>query len=272
MGFVMARTPITHLILPAAGFGTRMRDVAPDTPKELLPLGETTVLGRAVMEAETAGLLEVVVVIRQGKEALWDFLEDLDTSCRFTFVYQDEPLGECDAVACARHLVGEEPFAVLYPDNVAANGPGALKQLLECVARFQEQGGDAAPDMVALSRTRPEHLDALGNAGRVDLEALDNGLFSVLAFLPKGEGRFVQRHAHELRSTGLYVTGPHFFEAIDRVRAEGFDGELTDGKVRRVMLASGRTILGCLVDFEMLDAGNPDGYELLKKYSNIFLG
>ena len=261
---------VRHLVLPAAGFGTRMRVVDPGLPKELLPLGGTTVLGLAVREAELAGIQDVTVVIRQGKEVLREYLEGLDTPCSFSFVYQQEQLGECDAIACARDLVGEADFAVLYPDNVSASGPGALKTLLDCweqvrVATQIDNRAEPLTDMVAISRTREDHLETLGNAGRINLERLDHGTWSILDFLPKGEGHFRQRYPHEWRANGLYVTGPHFFEMIDQVRREGYSGELTDGKVRRAILASGRIMRGCPLAGEMLDAGNPAGYGLLQK-------
>ncbi len=263
----MALSTPTHLVLPAAGFGTRMKSVDPNLPKELLPLGGTTVIGRAVLEAEAAGIREIVVVLRQGKEALREYLQGLDTPCSFTFAFQAEQLGECDAIACAREIVGDNNFAVLYPDNVAADGPGALKQLLEGWQLAARVGwAEPLSDMIAISRTREDHLETLGNAGRVNLERLDDGTYSLLDFLPKEPGHFIQRYPHEWRANGLYVTGPHFFDMVDQVRKEGYAGELTDGKVRRAILASGRIIHGCPVDLEMLDAGNPAGYKLLKEY------
>ena len=251
---------VTHLVLPAAGFGTRMRAVDPDRPKELLPLGAGRVLDRAVMEAEAAGIREVVVVIRKGKEILRQHLEDMGAPCTFTFVYQAEQLGECDAIYRAREVVGDAPFAVLYPDNVAAGPPTSLRSVLDCLARAQaDRETRDVQDMIALSAPRPEHCAGLGNAGRIDVENLHSGLVSITDFLPKGPGHFTPRFPGELRANGVYTSGPHFFAAVEQVRNHGYMGELTDGKVRRAILESGRRILGCPVG-PVLDSGNPTGY------------
>lgn len=256
---------VRTLILPAAGFGTRMRGVSPTLPKELLPLGPGRVLDFALREAEDAGMETVVCILRPGKEALRERLERRAASCRLLFLEQRTQRGEADAMALARDAAGDAPFAALYPDNVGHPAPGMLRELCAAFARR-----DA--DIVALSRVTRASAPTVGNSGRVRLAPLperDGGpdappLRRILEFLPKGPGSFPLRNAGEWRTCGLFIALPHFFEAIDAARARGFSGELTDGKVRRVLLAQGAPFYGLPLSREVHDVGNPEGYARLR--------
>jgi UTP--glucose-1-phosphate uridylyltransferase len=250
--------PIRTLILPAAGFGTRMRPVDPNLPKELLPLGPRQVIEYALLEAVDAEIRTVVVITRHGKEILNDHLRNCATQIRILLVHQDRQGGEGDAIAQAREHAGNEPFAVLYPDNVGYPAPGMLREVCEA---FERTGKDT----VALMRVTPDNAPGIGNSGRVRLgpPRHELALRPILEFLPKGPGSYPLHDALEWRTCGLFVTLPHFFEFIELARRREFSGELTDGKVRRVMRENGVEFLGAPLSRMIYDVGNPEGYARL---------
>ncbi len=262
--------PLAHAVIPAAGLGSRMRKVSPKTPKELLPVQGKPAIQYAVDEAVSAGISSVIIILRKGKEDIRRWFKDPDfaksaypnadeaieknRTCSFTFLYQESLRGECDAVALAGDAVGDAPFAVLYPDNIPSR-PGAL----QCVAAAFEKTG---LDTVALSRVPEGGASGVSDSGRVDLgpNTEAKGLFYIKRFWPKGPGRFVKRFPDELRTCGMYAALPHYFDFIAQTDASLTQGELTDGKVRRLMLAAGIRFAAAPLPEPVFDVGNPEGY------------
>ncbi len=238
------------LVIPAAGLGTRMQSVSAQLPKELLPLGDKPAIQYALEEGIDAGIEHFVVIISRKKEVLKERLSGIADSV--TFVYQDTPSGEADAIALAEPIVGTHSLAVIYPDNLYVPPPGALKLLVEA---FERQGSD----LVALSTVGEADAPGVGNAGRVDLARQVDDPYRILRFLPKGPGRFDPRFRQELRTCGLMVCGSHLFDAIRRARDTVTEGEFTDEPVRALLLKE-RGLLGLKLPGQVFDIGNPDGY------------
>ncbi len=251
----------TYLIIPAAGLGTRMKQVNPDLPKEMLSIGNKPAIQYAVEEGISAGIKNMVVVLNEQKEVIRQYLETQyrgSTSISFTYTYQKEPLGESDAIGYARDIVGNNAVAVIYPDNVYLPAPGALKALIPVYNKYNR-------DVVALSQVSPDIALTISNAGRVDISPLNNGLFNISKFIPKGEGHFIPHFRNELRACGIYVSGPHLFDHIEMTRSTVSKGEFTDYPVRTSILKE-RGMTGCLLDGTVFDIGNPKGYALCLKY------
>ena len=115
---------VTTAVVPCAGFGTRLRPLTRAVPKELLPLGDRTLMDRVLEELREAGIQRIVVVTRAGKEALARHLEgERDVE----LVEQREPYGLADALLTAREAVGPLPFLMALPDQLLR---GASSQLL----------------------------------------------------------------------------------------------------------------------------------------------
>ncbi|UCH80012.1 MAG: hypothetical protein JSW20_09705 [Nitrospiraceae bacterium] len=256
-----------YLIIPAAGLGTRMRSVNREIPKEMLPIGNKPAIQYAAEEGISAGIRNIILIISKHKEIIRDFIErqyrGADTSAdaiSFTFLYQNEPLGESDAIGCAKDIVGNHSAAVIYPDNVYLPAPGALKILIPVYHAYRK-------DVIALSHVSPDIARTISNAGRVDITPLNKSIFNIRNFIPKGDGYFVLRHKDELRACGIYISGPHMFDHIEMTRDTISKGEFTDYTVRTSILKE-REMIGCLLAGTVFDIGNPKGYDVCLQYIN----
>ena len=151
---------VRKAVFPVAGLGTRLLPATKTIPKEMITVVDRPLIQYAVDEAREAGIEQLIFVTGRGKSALVDYFDhafeleatmrgkdkSLDalecSNARFgevVSVRQQQPLGLGHAVWCARDIVGDEPFAVLLPDELMFGQPGCLKQMVEAYA---EVGGN----------------------------------------------------------------------------------------------------------------------------------
>src|SRR5215207_5424630 len=154
----MSWKPVRKAVFPVAGLGTRLLPATKSIPKEMLTIVDKPLIQYAVDEAREAGIEQLIFVTGRGKAALDDYFDigfELEATMRgrgksldaldpsrsgygeIVSVRQQQPLGLGHAVWCAKAIVGDEPFAVLLPDDLMV--PGALKQM---VAAYAELGGN----------------------------------------------------------------------------------------------------------------------------------
>ena len=152
--------PVRKAIFPVAGLGTRLLPATKTMPKEMLTIVDRPLIQYAVDEAREAGIEQMIFVTGRGKSSLIDYFDlgfeleavmekagkSLDALAparakngEIVSVRQQQPLGLGHAVWCARDIVGDEPFAVLLPDDLMVGEPGALKQMVDAYA---EHGGN----------------------------------------------------------------------------------------------------------------------------------
>ena len=186
----MSWKKVRTAVFPVAGLGTRLLPATKSIPKEMLTIVDRPLIQYAVDEAREAGIERLVLVTGRGKAALEDYFDigfELETTMRgrgksldalepsrsgfgeIVSVRQQQPLGLGHAVWCARHVVGDEPFAVLLPDDLMV--PGALRQM---VAAYEELGGNvvlteevprertAAYGVIAPGKTRGQAVEVKG--------------------------------------------------------------------------------------------------------------
>jgi UTP--glucose-1-phosphate uridylyltransferase len=258
---------IRHCVIPAAGLGTRFLPATKALPKELLPVLDRPVIQWGVEEAVAAGLDSMVMVISRGKELIpahFSALPELErlleqrgrtealrgvreasSMARFSYVYQDEPLGLGHAVLQAEAVVGQQPFACLLPDDLSAGRPPVLAQL---TAAHRELG----TTVLALMRCSPDRISRFGVATIAETRGR---LHRVTAVVEKPAP---EDAPSDLAIMGRYVLMPQIFESL-RNTAPGAGGEiqLTDGIGG--LLGSGE-VWGVEFEGELLDVGTPEGW------------
>ena len=146
------RSKVRKGVIVAAGLGTRFLPITKSIPKEMLPVGAKPVLQYIVEEMADSGIKEIIIVISRGKEIIKEYfkrdlvlekhlkkigkynqiegLVELLKKVKFTFVYQDKPLGNGHALLCAQKAVGKESFVFSDADSIIASKTPATKQLL----------------------------------------------------------------------------------------------------------------------------------------------
>jgi UTP--glucose-1-phosphate uridylyltransferase len=258
--------PVRIAVIPAAGLGTRILPATKAVPKELLAIVDTPMIQLVVEEAVGAGVTDVVVVTgpdkpaleehfspsprleaeleRKGKTDLLDAVRRVNELATFTFVMQDEPLGLGHAVLCAKDAIGDEPFAVLLPDELFW-GP----ELVDALAQRQERFD--AP-VIAVMEMGP---DEIGNYGVVDAEAVEADLVRMKDFIEKPDPSVAPSN---LGSVGRYVLTPDVLDALEGA-GPGTGGEiqLTDGIAAVARAKAGYAYIH---RGRRNDAGRPLGY------------
>ena len=256
---------VRKAVIPAAGLGTRFLPVTRSVPKELLPILDRPMLQYVVEEAAEAGITDVIVVTSPGKEGIAGYFRprpDLETRLSddaqllekvrsgadladVSFVIQEEPLGLGHAVLVAREAVGDEPFAVILPDDIVDHSPGVLSQMMVAVA------GEDDAAAVAVERVPWELVH---NYGVVDSE-------------PSGQGRhrvhgMVEKPSREMAPSNLSIVGRYLlparvFDCLERT-PPGARGEiqLTDGLA---LLMEDAPVYACEFEGTRYDGGNPMG-------------
>ena len=168
--------PVRKAIFPVAGLGTRLLPATKTTPKEMLTIVDRPLIQYAVDEAREAGIEQMIFVTGRGKTALvehFDMAYELETTMggrgkdlsildatRITpgnliAVRQQVPLGLGHAIWCARAIVGDEPFAILLPDELMVGSPGCMAQMVEA---YEEVGGN----LISVLEVPPEETHRYG--------------------------------------------------------------------------------------------------------------
>ena len=238
--------PIRKAVLPVAGMGTRFLPATKAVPKEMLPVVDKPVVQYAVEEAREAGIEQFVFVTGRGKHIIEDhfdhayeleallkerektkelnsLLESLPKSGSVSFTRQQKPLGLGHAVWCARHFIGNEPFAVLLPDDLLVGKPGALKQMVQA---YNEVGGGA----VIAAEEKP--LEEVHRYGVVAPGVTRGNITEVKGMVEKPK---TEKAPSRLCIVGRYILPPEIFGELDK-KEKGAGGEiqLTDSMQRLI--------------------------------------
>ena len=192
----MTIKPVRKAIFPVAGLGTRFLPATKAMPKEMLTVVDKPLIQYAVEEALEAGIEQIIFVTGRGKGALEDHFDvsfELETTMRArgkslsvienirqqpgspVYVRQQEPLGLGHAVWCARDIVGDEPFAVLLPDELMVGTPNFMAQMVQAYGKV---GGN----VIGALEVAPEETDKYGI---ISPGARDGALTEVTALVAK---------------------------------------------------------------------------------------
>ncbi|MEW5351809.1 UTP--glucose-1-phosphate uridylyltransferase GalU [Streptomyces sp. 16-176A] len=265
-----ARTadPVRKAVVPAAGLGTRFLPATKATPKEMLPVVDKPAIQYVVEEAAAAGLDDILMVTGRHKRAIEDHfdqafeleqalaakgdsvrLDAVRDPARLAAIHhirQRDPLGLGHAVRCARHHVGDEPFAVLLGDDLIDPRESLLSRMLEVRER-------RAGSVVALMEVDPAQIHLYGCAAV--RPAGEEGLVRVTGLVEKPAP---EEAPSAYAVIGRYVLDPEVFGVLERTPpGRGGEIQLTDALQE---LAAGGTVHGVVFDGLRYDTGDKADY------------
>jgi UTP-glucose-1-phosphate uridylyltransferase len=253
-------------VIPAAGLGTRFLPVTRAVPKPLLPVLAIPLIDYAVTEAAVAGIGEILLVISPGHEAIARYFEhhprlepmlNRDSKTmesaqqpsvvnfpKISFVYQEEALGLGHAVLMAREFVGDDPFAVLLPDDIFWSADPAIAQ----VANVHSQVGG----MVIAAKCVPE--ERISSLGIIESYPVSDRVHKVKGLIEKPP---IDNAPSNLAIIGRYVLGPEVFRHL----LEGNKGAVGEIQLTDAVAATIGTVPVHAIEIigEHADAGTPSG-------------
>jgi UTP--glucose-1-phosphate uridylyltransferase len=238
--------PVRKAVLPVAGMGTRFLPATKAVPKEMLPVVDKPVVQYAVEEAMEAGIEQFIFVTGRGKYIIEDhfdhayelesllssrekmdelnsLIESLPPTGSVSFTRQQRPLGLGHAVWSARHFVGNEPFAVLLPDDLLVGKPGGMARMIEA---YNQVGGG----MIVAAEEKP--LEETKRYGVIAPGKIDGDVVEVKGVVEKPAP---ENAPSQLCIIGRYILPPEIFAELDRQeRGAGDEIQLTDSMQRLI--------------------------------------
>jgi UTP--glucose-1-phosphate uridylyltransferase len=268
--------PVRKAVFPVAGMGTRFLPATKAVPKEMLPVVDKPVIQYAVEEAKAAGIDQFIFVTGRGKHIIEDhfdhayeleallssrerhselesLLEALPPSGSVSFTRQQNPLGLGHAVWCARHFIGDEPFAVLLPDELLVDQPGCLQRM---VTAYENTGG-------CMLAVREVPLEETRRYGIIDPISEANGLIGVKGIVEKPQPHLAPSR---MAVIGRYILPPQVFTELDRhEKGAGGEIQLTDALAK---LIGHQPFNGFRFEGQRFDCGDKVGF----LHANVVVG
>jgi UTP--glucose-1-phosphate uridylyltransferase len=260
---------VTKAIFPVAGMGTRFLPATKSVPKEIMTLVDRPLIQYAIDEARAAGIEDFIFVTSRGKSALEDYFDhapDLENTLReagkddllkvlqhtnmdsgaIAYIRQHKAMGLGHAVSCASRLIGDEPFAVILPDDVIAAEKSCLQQMVEA---YEETGGC----MVATMEVAPEKTSSYGV---LDIKTENGRVVSAKGMVEKPS---VGTAPSNLAVIGRYILTPKVLQNMAKIgKGAGGEIQLTDAIAREI--TEGRDVFGYRFDGQRYDCGSKSGY------------
>jgi UTP--glucose-1-phosphate uridylyltransferase len=261
-------TKITKAVFPVAGLGTRFLPATKASPKEMLPIVDKPLIQYAVEEAVAAGITELIFITGRGKRAIEDHFDKayeleaelqahgknkllkevrglLPEGVSCTYIRQSEALGLGHAVLRARHLVGDQPFAVILADDLIDAPLPVMKQMVQAHARHG--GSIIAVQNVDRSET--------ASYGIVSTERIGPSISRITAIVEKPKP---EEAPSTLGVVGRYILSPRIFHFLENLRpGAGREIQLTDAIGR---LLREEAIFAYEFDGRRYDCGSKLGY------------
>ncbi|TSC93441.1 MAG: hypothetical protein Athens101428_678 [Candidatus Berkelbacteria bacterium Athens1014_28] len=235
---------IRKAVIPAAGYGTRFLPAVKSIPKEMLPIVDKPVIHYIIEEAVASGIEDIIIVTGANKRAIEDYfdhslelehylekngkteqLEQIKKIARmanFIYIRQKGPYGNGTPVLNVEHIIGDEPFAVLWGDQFTTAETPRLSQLISVFEKY---------DKPVISAVKIENKSHLSRYGVPAIEKLEEYIYNVTDLIEKptpGEA------PSDLACDGAYVLPPEIFTALKNLKP---------GKGNEVWLADGINIL-----------------------------
>jgi UTP--glucose-1-phosphate uridylyltransferase len=258
---------VCKAVIVAAGLGTRMLPASKVIPKEILPVVDKPAIQVVVEEAVASGIEEIVLVLspnrtialehfqpalelerhleQHGKHEILESVRRINGLARFTSAWQTEPLGLGHAVLQAREAIGDEPFAVILPDDIFDSERPCLRQLLDT------SEAENAPAVALMRVARSE----IPKYGIVDVKPARPRLYELRGMVEKP---LIEEAPSDFAIVGRYILTPDIFDLLARGQpGAGGEIQLTDGLLA---LSTQRKMFGYEFEGTRYDLGDRVGY------------
>jgi UTP--glucose-1-phosphate uridylyltransferase len=259
---------IRKLVIPVAGLGTRFLPATKAQPKEMLPVVDKPIIQYVVEDAVRAGITDIIMVTgpskravedhfspnyelinllnKQGKEEMAEAVKKIADMANFVFIRQKGPYGNGTPVLCAKNMVGNEPFAVMWGDEFFYTPQKSqLQQLVEVYEKYGEP---------VLTTYKVSDEDTK-KYGIIDALQVEESVFKVKKIVEKPGP---EKAPSRLGSMGGFIFTPDIFEALEKTKI-GKGGELWLADANEKVLKK-RPIYACLINGTYYDTGSKLGY------------
>ncbi len=222
------KTKVTKAIIPAAGLGTRFLPATKAMPKEMLPIVDKPVIQYVVEEIASSGIEDIVIVTGSSKRAiedhfdrskeLEDFLksvgkddkaqeiQEIASLANFIYIRQKGPYGNATPVIAAKHIVEDEPFAVVWGDEFIYAEPPRLKQLLDVYEKYQGS---------VISGVKIADKAALSKYGIAQVKQVEGNIYQVERIVEKPNP---DEAPSDIATHGAYVFTPSIWQYLDALQ------------------------------------------------------
>ncbi len=270
----MAETKISKAIIPVAGLGTRMLPATKAIPKELLPILNKPIIQYVVEEAISAGIKEIIFITRSGKQAIenhFDYNYELEhrlknkkenrmlnslkgvipSDVKISSIRQEDAFGLGHAISCAEHLLREEPFAVLLPDEYLLPGNDFL-DLREMVKNFNSHGvGQILVEKIGSKE--------VSNFGIVNMKKKSKELNKRIQINDLVEKPKKSKNKINYRIVGRYILTPEIIKILKKEKPrKGKEIELT--KALQNFIEDNGKLDGFITNSKIFDCGSKKGF------------
>ena len=258
--------PVRKAVVLAAGYGTRLLPATKAQPKESLPLVDKPIIQYTVEEAAASGITEVVIVTAASKRAVEDHFDrsfELESTLRekgdlarlaeiqrisdladIVYVRQKEQRGVGHAVLQARNVIGDEPFVLMFPDDVLAADPPVPAQMIDV---FDRHGGS----VIAVQEVPDSEVESYGIVGGSEVA---DGVVRADLLIEKPK---LEEAPSRLGIVGRYVLTPEIFDVLaETAPGKGHEIQLTDGLAT---LMKTQPVFAYRFEGQRYDTGRPLG-------------
>jgi UTP--glucose-1-phosphate uridylyltransferase len=258
---------IRKAIIPVAGYGTRFLPATKAQPKEMLPIVDKPIIQYIVEEVVASGITEIILVTgaskravedhfdynyelqnwlkKQGKEDIRQEIKKIADMANFIYVRQKGPYGNATPVLNCKHLIGNEPFAVLWGDDLFLSRKPRLKQLIEVYEKYTD------PVLTAVKVTKEETK----KYGMLEAQKVEKNVYQVKKIVEKPGP---EKTPSFLATVGGYILTPDIFEEIENLKP-GAGGEFWLAEAIANLLKK-RPVYACEIEGTYYDCGSKIGW------------
>ncbi|TQQ83996.1 UTP--glucose-1-phosphate uridylyltransferase GalU [Peptacetobacter hominis] len=229
---------VRKAVIPAAGLGTRFLPATKAQPKEMLPIVDKPTLQYIIEEAVASGIEEILIITgrnkksiedhfdksveleleleQKGKTELLEIVQNISNMINIHYIRQKEPRGLGDAIYCARHFIGDEPFAVMLGDDIVENKKPCLLQLMDAYEEYRTT-------ILGVQKVERENTDKYGI---IDGKFIEDRVYKVKDLVEKPDA---DKAPSNIAILGRYIITPEIFDVLsDLPPGKGNEIQLTD--------------------------------------------